>query len=166
MKQFFLFFVLSFCLQAVNAQSPVPSLRGWKVYEKEGKYEFTPNTLLNSEFSYTILPLTAGSTNALSKWLPAEAARDLAASGYIIPKDVQIKKGKIRTFITFSTIVEDKLARRMAVSYMAYRKDSATVRYGRVMTVTTGANKTYLNAAVQHFINLSEQEGMITDKKL
>jgi hypothetical protein len=166
MKQFFLYFILCCSILMVQAQSIIPPLKGWKVAVKNGSYEFTPNTLLNSEFSYTILPLAEGDEQALTKWLPVEAVRDLAVCGYVVPKDAQVKKGKIQSFITYSTIVEDKLARRMAVSYMAYRKDTGTIRYGKLMTLPTGANKNYLNAAVQHFINLSKQEGMISDKKL
>ena len=158
--------ILLIMAASATAQSAMPAIRGWKQQAQNGRYDFSPNTLLNAEFTYTVLPLIPGDHRAIGDWLPAAAISDLATAGYTVSEDVMARKGKIQSFITWSAIVEDKLARRMAVSYMAYRKDSATIRYGKVMTVTNGANQTYLNAAVQHFIDLSKQEGMITDKKL
>lgn len=148
------------------AQSGMPLLKGWRSAITNGSYEFTPDVIPKPEFSYTILPLTTGSDQSLTDWLPVVAARNLADSGWTVSADVKAQSGKIDAFITWSAVVEDKLARRMSVSYMAYRKDSATIRYGKVMAGTNGTNQAYLNSAIQHFIDLARTEGMIEDKQI
>lgn len=151
---------------AANAQKAIPALKGWRLSENKGSYEFTPNTAVKAEFSYTILPLTNGDEQSLSDWLAAKAVKNLADSGWTVLQGMEVQKGNTQSFITWSSIAEDKQSRRMAVSFMAYRKDSATIRYGKLMAGAHGTNQDYLNAAIQHFIDLSKTEGMVADDRI
>ncbi|RXK85870.1 hypothetical protein [Filimonas effusa] len=158
--------LLLFTTCTINAQDSVPVLKGWRVTQNNGTYEYTPNTAVKAEFSYTILPLTAGDDQPLGDWLAEQAVKELAVAGWTVLPGMEAQRGNTESFITWSSVAEDKQSRRMAVSFMAYRKDSATIRYGKLMAGAHGTNQDYLNAAIQHFIDLSRKEGMVPDDRI
>jgi hypothetical protein len=152
--------LLPFLLVSAVAAAQVQSIPGWKQKELNGHYIFTPNTLLQTNFSYELMPLITGGDGELGDWLQQAATKNIQSSGYNQPAAKDQQSGTIQSFKMYTAIVSDKAGKRWTLNYVAYRKPDGEIRFARI-TSPAGPKSQYLNTALNHFVKLSKSEGIV-----
>ena len=144
------------CLVSLNnlaAQSAIPSIDGWSREEHAGEVVFTPRTLIKSNFSYELKPLSAQTKTDLKQWIVAQATKELKMEGYSLPYLAHAEIEDIQTLVNWSVeAVKDN--KHWMFDYMAFKQQDGRIRYAR-MRFPTAFNQEYLNTAVAHFASLT-----------
>lgn len=151
-----LFLLLSLSALAQNTIIPPD---GWKQRMQGDRYIFTPNTILQSNFTYEIMPLEKNIDAELAGWLDKTAMNTIEESGYSIPASATPQRRTLQSIHIFGTYAEDKAGKVKNFFLVAYRKADNTVRYARVIYPGSPKN-TNLNVAMGHFAELAKKEGI------
>lgn len=140
------------------AQNTIPSLDGWKQQVQGGRYIFTPNTILQNNFTYELMPPEKNIDAELADWLDKIAENTIQEAGYSIPASANPQRQTVQSINVFGTYAVDKAGKTKNFFLLAYRRPDNTVRYARIIYPGHPKNSN-LNSAVNHFAALAKQEG-------
>jgi hypothetical protein len=142
------------------AQNTIPPLDGWKQQVQGGRYIFTPNTILQSNFTYEVMPPEKNIDAELADWLDRTAENTIQEAGFSIPESANTQRRTVQSINIFGTYAVDKAGKSKNFFLLAYRRPDNTVRYARIIYPGNPKN-TNLNIAVNHFAELAKKEGTV-----
>lgn len=140
------------------AQNTIPPLDGWKQQVQGNRYIFTPNTILQSGFTYEVMPLEKNIEDELESWLSKTAENAIEEAGYSIPASTSPQHKTVQAMNIYGTYAKDRTGKTKNFFLLAYRKPDNTVRYAKIIYPGNPKNSN-LNIAVNHFAALAKKEG-------
>jgi hypothetical protein len=157
MKAVLLTFLLAVSISVV-AQTSIPGPDGWKQQNNGSHYTYTPNTLLQTNFRYELLPPEKSTDMDLADWLDQQAEKTMQSAGFTLPAGNNIERRAVRSIRIYGTMVQDRSGKPRNLFLMAYQKPDHSIRYGRI-TYPGNPKNNYLNTAAAHFAALAKKEG-------
>lgn len=85
MKQTYFTICILLLANMLPAQSSIPTIPGWKMQERNGRFNFTPAAVGANSFSYEVMPLKKSNGDTGNSWFREIANSDAQQTGYIIP---------------------------------------------------------------------------------
>lgn len=158
MKSFLpaLFLLLSLYTTAQNSIAPPD---GWKQQQQGERYIFSPNTLLQTNFTYEVMPPEKNVDAELGDWLNKAAESTIEEAGYSITSAADVQRKAVQGINIVGTIAKDKTGKAKNFFLAAYRRPDNTVRYARISYPGNPKNN-YLSVAANHFASLAKKEGL------
>lgn len=154
MKSRFVLGLIILSSMAVQGQTPVPSIPGWKKEQQENRILFTPATLLPTNFTYSFMLPTPSVKRDLPEWLKSTADSSLVKDGFSI---TDAKSTRVKSFELYTVLATDNGKKRWTINYVAYELADHRVRYARIM-FSPGTTSPYSNAAIKHFMSYVNEE--------
>ena len=150
-------------IHAIQSQTPVQPMLGWKMEENKGRFLFKPTAVFSDErkeFSYEVLPLEKADGKSFDDWFTGSIDKNMRGSGFSLPKSKDKKNISYSTLSSFSSKVVDKNGKIWYVAYMAYRTNNQQYRLAKLFSspdITYYTN--CMKPAAMHFGKLAKQEG-------
>lgn len=144
------------------AQNTIAPPEGWKQQVQGARYIFTPNTLLQTNFSYEVMPAEKNVAGELTDWLDKTATQTIQTAGYTVSSSTNPQRKTVQTLNIYATYGKDKSGSSWNFFFLAYRTPNDAVRHARIAYPGNPKNPN-LNTAVNHFMALSKKEGAVSN---
>src|SRR5687767_4439163 len=90
------------------AQNSIPPPDGWKQQVQGTRHIFSPNTLLQTHFTYSVMSPEKNVNDELTDWLDKTAEKNIQADGYTISPSANTQRKTVQAMNIYGTYAADQ----------------------------------------------------------